>query len=453
MIRAKVFALDKDESGRTALVAEAVGENPRAGVLGGLFRDRLLVDVLDRAAALPATSCAVIVVEGSTDEAYLRLAAERSGRENLMADIAIVQAGAGVSGSHAGGAALVVMQALIAKATSHLPIAALFDDDAAGKDGQRTLRDIGRKTGDWKKNQSLFSYAAVLDPGASFAFEAEDLWPNELFESFIAESGEPNVLKRKELRPRTVGGWQYDLAPSAKGRFVEFLQDHAKPQQCDAWIDLISRIRKGLGIPAASAGGDGRVPTVIEAVETAEEAREADKPKGDERRGALWPLPGGRKDWKNTLDEMVAYLYRHGTVSINEAAHWLERRHPRVRSRRLAVDYWLVPGAMGLLRRSGGKLTITSAGSEYAASTAAESLGQLILANVWGAREVVDYLGANEASTDELLEMLRQLGASWQTDAQVVYRLRWLELCGLVELSLGSWRSVSAAESTNDRQL
>ena len=77
---ARVFALDKNTDGRTEVVASATGAQPQAGVLGGLFRDRLIVDVLDRAAAVPASARAVVVVEGDTDECYLRLAAERAGR-------------------------------------------------------------------------------------------------------------------------------------------------------------------------------------------------------------------------------------------------------------------------------------------------------------------------------------------------------------------------------------
>lgn len=438
---AKTFALDKDERGRTVMVSEAHGGEARSGVLGGLYRNRLLLDVLDRAAAIPAGARGVLVVEGSTDEDYIRLAVERVGRGDLLGDLGIVQAGAGVPGSNAGGAALAVMQALIVQATAGVAVAALFDDDDEGKEGQATLRVIGRKTGHWKKGKSLFGYGETFDPSASFAFEAEDLWPNELFESFLAEHGETGVLKCKQERPKTVGGWQYDLAPAVKGRFVEFLRDHVKPEQCGAWLELISKIRAGLRLPASSnTETQPSAPTAMDVAQTAEQTREAAKPVGDSRRGGLWPLPGGRKAWKQTLDAMVRYLTDRGTVSIDEAAQWLESRHSRVRSHRLAVDYWLVPGAIGLVERSGGKLTITAAGGEYGKGYRMERLGELLLANVWGTREVLDYLEENEASTDELLDLLRQLGVKWKTDDQVVYRLRWLELCGLVELKAGSWR-------------
>ncbi len=438
---AKTFALDKDEWGRTVLVSEAHGNDAKSGVLAGLYRNRLLVDVLDRAAAIPAGAVAVIVVEGSTDEDYLRLAAERAGRSDLLNDVGIVQAGTGVPSPNAGGASLAVMQALVAKATSGVPVAALFDDDAEGRNAQTTLKAIGKKTDYWKKGKSLFSYGGVFDLSASsFAFEAEDLWPNELFESFLAEHGEAGVLKRKQERPTTVGGWQYDLTPRTKGRFVEFLRDHAKAEQCAMWISLITKIRDGLGLPTAEEA-QLQVPTAIDVAQTAETAREMAKPAGDARRGGLWPLPGGLRAWKNTLDEMVGFLSEN-EASVVDAAKWLESRHSRVRSHRLAVDYWLVPGAIGLVQRSGGRLTLTSSGRKYSVDPTAERLGGALLSNVWGARELLDYLKENEASTNELLDLLKQLGASWQTDAQVVYRLRWLQLSGLVELNAGSWQAL-----------
>lgn len=444
MPEAKTFAIEKDERGRTILTGEASGSEARSGLLGGLYRNRLLTDVLDRAAAIAPGTSAVLVVEGSTDEDYLRLATQRAGRTDLLKDLGIIQAGAGVNSSHAGGASLVVMQALIAHATLGIPVAALLDDDREGREASASLRVIGNKTGYWKKNRSVFSYASILDPGADFEFEAEDLWPNALFEAFLAQQGETGVLKRKEQRPKSVGGWQYDLAPASKARFVEFLRDHVKPEQCHLWVQLLELIRDGLRLPKAKtdAGTPPASATDVEIVQSTERSGDEAKPVEDTRRGSLWPLPGGLKAWKDTLDEMVRHLADQGPVSIDVGAAWLEGRHKRLRSHRLAVDYWLVPAAIGFVERSGGRFSLTSSGIDYAESLEEQDLSKAILANVWGAQELLDYLRANESSTDELLDLMRQLGAKWQTDSQVIYRLRWLQLCGLVELNEGSWRTV-----------
>jgi hypothetical protein len=60
------------------------GDGPQAHLLGGLLRDAGLANVLDRVGRVPADTRAVLVVEGGTDEAYLRLAADRLGRREVL---------------------------------------------------------------------------------------------------------------------------------------------------------------------------------------------------------------------------------------------------------------------------------------------------------------------------------------------------------------------------------
>ena len=70
---------------------------------------------------------------------------------------------------------------------------------------------------------------------------------NYLVEAFIAERGEDGVLKRKQVRPNPIGGWQYDLDPKVKGDFVEFLRQQTAAKDTALWVELIEKIRSGAG--------------------------------------------------------------------------------------------------------------------------------------------------------------------------------------------------------------
>jgi putative ATP-dependent endonuclease of OLD family len=54
--QAQVIALSKDPSGRTVLSGTARGSEPQASLIGGLFRDAALPDILDRVSSVLAAS-------------------------------------------------------------------------------------------------------------------------------------------------------------------------------------------------------------------------------------------------------------------------------------------------------------------------------------------------------------------------------------------------------------
>ena len=246
---ARVFSLAKDATGRTFLAQSAAGNEAHAGALGALFRSRLVVDVLDRAAQIPQGTAAIVVVEGYTDEQYLRIVDGLLPGPSRLRDVAIVQAGIGVGDGQQGGAALAVMQALVARATSGLPVVALFDNDSEGNAAAEALRKIRPKTGDWQERKTLLQYSvAIPNASSQFAYEAEDLWPDKLVKAFVDQAGEDSVLTGKQKRPNPFGGWQYSLTAAAKGQFVDYLRTHATAADGQLWAELFKFIRAGAGL-------------------------------------------------------------------------------------------------------------------------------------------------------------------------------------------------------------
>lgn len=247
----KVFGLDKDSSGRTIVRAEAAGDKPHAGVLGGLYRDSLIMEWLDRTDQLPDNAKLFLVVEGSTDRDFAILALERAGRSDLLQGIEFRLAGS-QDGGAGGGASMAVMQTLVTDAASPVPVAVLLDNDEPGRVAANVLRQIGRHTEKWRENKTLFSYRCCFkNAPKDLALEAEDLWPDHLLARFVEEH--PEADRGRSLLPKDIGGWHYDIDAVFKGLLVDFLDEHARPDDCKRWVGLFEHIRQstGLGPPVA----------------------------------------------------------------------------------------------------------------------------------------------------------------------------------------------------------
>lgn len=263
----RVFGLDKGKDGGTILKAQADGSEPHAAVLGGLYRDSLVMEWLDRAEELPAGAQLIIVVEGDTDRDYAVLAAERAGRPELLQGISFRLAGS-QSGGAGGGAAMAVMQALVTHAAAPIPVAVVLDNDQPGQEAANTLRQIGTKTNLWRHDKELFSYRTAFESGSkAFGYEAEDLWPDHLLEGFLKQN--PEADRGRTVRPKPTGGWQWHIDAPWKGEFVEYLRAHATAEDCERWISFIDQIRKGSGLgpvdpvtaPADPSGAGASVST------------------------------------------------------------------------------------------------------------------------------------------------------------------------------------------------
>ena len=240
----KVFALSKGANGATRIEAEARGDEPHAGVLGGLFRDRLFIEWLDRAVAIPSDTKLTLVVEGGTDQAYAEIALRKAGREDLLEGLRFMKAGDALP--EGGGASLAVMQAIITEAMSTTPVTILLDNDEPGQHAAATLARIREKTKLWGEKKTLFSYRLAFDGAPKdFPYEAEDLWPDHLIEKFLAAHPDEEFFTGKRMRPNPDKGWHYDINMQGKSAFVGYLKKHVKEEDCARWVRLYEAIRAG----------------------------------------------------------------------------------------------------------------------------------------------------------------------------------------------------------------
>jgi len=161
---------------------------------------------------------------------------------------------------------------------------------------------------------------------------------------------------------------------------------------------------------------------------------------------SVWPLPGGGQVWKQSLDSMLRYVAGVGPT-MREAIGWILQTFDRVNSEKVARGYWQVPRSFGLLETVGEHLQLTADGVGYLDSGDAEDLVTLIRQSVAGFDELLDALDQGPISADAGLRLLNdQLGVAWESDAQVRFRLSWLENLGVVEQRNGSWSALRRSE-------
>jgi len=168
---------------------------------------------------------------------------------------------------------------------------------------------------------------------------------------------------------------------------------------------------------------------------------------GSEKAQRVWPLPGGRTAWKDTLDKMLRYVANEAPT-MEEAVRWLIESYERTSSEKTARGYWRVPRSFGLMQSEGEQLSLTSEGAAYISDLSPKALLKVLKDRVLGFAELLHFLQQRPHGINELLERFQEeVGVSWETDIQIDYRLGWLENLGAVVCDGKRWRLASPDNS------
>mgnify|MGYP001202324615 CR=1 FL=1 len=221
----QVSTLSKDARGWSRLVATAAGDDRAADVASGLFRDSALESMLTRALSVPADTRGIVVVEGYTDSAYLRLAAQLQRRPELLEGLHLVEAG---------GATKTVLQTVLFAASSELPVITLLDSDDIGRACKERLERFDRSTG-----RQLVRVTDAAGACKTHPLEAEDLWPATLVGGMLAEIGDDGYLASKV---RCGASWHFALTAAGKTELLNWLPSHAAAADSAALISLLEVI-------------------------------------------------------------------------------------------------------------------------------------------------------------------------------------------------------------------
>jgi len=210
-----------------------------------------------------------VLVEGSTDADLFRLAArlegEASGLDLLGTDLAIVAAGTGdAGGTHGVIRELVALRAmaricLLPNGRPRYRFIGLFDNDKAGRQAVRAVRELDRSVLEYKdvfRLWPLMPLSSNLDPGAlqrafekengglkGMEWELEDMLPNEFYNSFLSEF--PGAV----FRSATAGDKVHrELTTDGKARLHRFVKQYAIRSDLAGVVEVLKALRVYLGL-------------------------------------------------------------------------------------------------------------------------------------------------------------------------------------------------------------
>ena len=248
--------LTKDASGRTRIAQTAAGSAAHAPLIGGLFRESTMADMLASATAYPEETEAILLVEGDGDEKCLRLAADIVGRPDLLIGLDI---------RPSGGTNRMAVEAVVTRASTDLPMMVLVDNDNHGIELQKLL--CGQKFR-FQKGKQVLTYAEVFPKDErDFPYEAEDLFRPSLMQSFIDSKDTP-VHEGSRLRPD--GAFHYDIGQAGKHDLDDYLSEHTTAEDVLRWVELILLLRTRLGLANPEESAADLVGAAAHSVESGE---------------------------------------------------------------------------------------------------------------------------------------------------------------------------------------
>jgi hypothetical protein len=209
----------------------------------------------------------IILVEGTTDRTLFELAAAcelRITGENLLRDLCLIPAGEGDLGGTSGvireliGFRAVASTVLLPNGNPKYRVAALLDNDEAGRYAFRTFRQFDIRIREWSdvfllapvmpltSNRDPSAIKSLIDrenaPYKGLNWEAEDLLPEDFLHAFEQEfSGA--VVRRTVVQGRT----HYDLTVDGKARLHRFVKMHAIHADFINVIETLRALRSYLG--------------------------------------------------------------------------------------------------------------------------------------------------------------------------------------------------------------
>lgn len=231
---AKLFALAKDSKGATRVDAVARGDEPKATLIGGLFRDPQVSYVLDAVAQVPGGAHAVLVVEGTTDVSFLRTAARLLQRSSLEGIHLIASTGASAAAT----------QTVVVQAGSGVTVCSLFDNDGIGRAAHDRLRESTFKR--VIRKGSVLNYRLAFPKlNSELPYEAEDLFSSDLQLAFASRYPEDMI----EVEEHAPGVIHLSFPYSLKDDFAAFVGEQAKPSDCERWHFIFDALDKAVGRP------------------------------------------------------------------------------------------------------------------------------------------------------------------------------------------------------------
>ncbi|MFI5454096.1 MAG: ATP-dependent endonuclease [Isosphaerales bacterium] len=229
-----ITAFTKYPDGHTQISDPVRGNERLTPVIGSLFADTLMPNMLDLIEPITAAAKGVLFVEGHGDLFYLTRSAKIAQRPDLLDGLEI---------RHDAGAYKSALQALLLRQMvgRDFPIACLFDWDAIGKEAQRLLTT---KYGWDGKLAMTYRNWRKMDPSEA-PVEAEDMFPAGFMSAFVAEHGSKALEESNRYKD---GTYHYGLSQPGKVISLEHIDKKLKPSHVGTFLEILQEVRSRLGL-------------------------------------------------------------------------------------------------------------------------------------------------------------------------------------------------------------
>jgi Restriction endonuclease/HB1, ASXL, restriction endonuclease HTH domain len=159
-----------------------------------------------------------------------------------------------------------------------------------------------------------------------------------------------------------------------------------------------------------------------------------------EKSAVLWPLPGGRHAYFQTLLAFVDYI-NDAQPTVDEMTDWVKKHYEKVTKNKVVLSYLRnVLYSIGVIDFDGERIVLTEQGKHVHRSRKPEDVVTLMKDNIVGVEEILAAVTAKPQHTGALSEhLVKTLKLSWETDQQTRYRLHWPEACGAIKASDAGW--------------
>lgn len=225
---AMVTELRKGQDGFTVKGGVSTDAHKRlADLLGPLFRDTGMSQMLDQALQIPESARMVVITEGYTDGLFIQQVCAATGRDHLLE---------GIHFRDAGSAAKVVTQALLTEAGTSLPVVALLDADDQGKAAQEKLTSFN-----WSTKKNVLMLSDWPQACKQHSIEIEDLLPRRAVDALVTRMGE---LEAVDGTQRCGSTTHRQLSKAWKERAIEELPRHLPAGDLGGIEWLLEEIRR-----------------------------------------------------------------------------------------------------------------------------------------------------------------------------------------------------------------
>jgi len=149
---------------------------------------------------------------------------------------------------------------------------------------------------------------------------------------------------------------------------------------------------------------------------------------------SFWPLPGGVRNYHNTLLKVIDYI-KTNTPDFEHLKTWLIAEYSLTSEEKTSKGYVDVIKKLGFIKTDNGNYSITELGIKTLSDKDPLSVFYILVDKIWGIKEIVDIISAKQPIDKKSIniELESIIKTGWQTDAQVGWRLNWLLSLGIID--------------------